>query len=65
MYEHKNSLVGGFTKKYKVNKLVFYEIFSNPGDAILAEKKIKGWVRKKKEELIKSENPEFKDLLNF
>ncbi len=65
IYEHKNGLVDGFTKKYKINKVVFYEVFSNPEDAIRAEKKIKGWIRKKKEELIKSKNPEFKDLLNF
>lgn len=65
MYEHKNGSVEGFTKKYKINKLVFYEIFNNPEDAIRAEKKIKGWIRKKKEDLIKSKNPEFKDLLDF
>ena len=65
MYEHKNGLVEGFTKKYKVNKLIFYEIFINPEDAIRAEKKIKGWTRKKKMDLIKIKNPEFEDLLNF
>lgn len=65
MYEHKNGLVEGFTKKYKVNKLVFYEVFSNPEDAIRAEKKIKGWVRKKKEDLIKRRNPRFMDLSGF
>ncbi|MDD2753675.1 MAG: GIY-YIG nuclease family protein [Candidatus Portnoybacteria bacterium] len=65
MYEHKNGLTPGFTKKYKVNKLVFYEVFNNPEDAICAEKKIKGWIRNKKIELIKIKNPEFKDLLDF
>lgn len=65
MYEHKNGSVEGFTKKDKVNKLVFYEIFNNPDDAIRAEKKIKGWVRGKKEDLIKNKNPGFKDLLDF
>ncbi|MBU2037065.1 GIY-YIG nuclease family protein [Patescibacteria group bacterium] len=65
MYEHKNGLVEGFTKKYKINKLVFYEIFSNPADAIRAEKKIKGWTRQKKIDLIKSKNPDFKDLSKF
>jgi len=51
-----------FTAKYNINKLIFYEEFSNPKDAIAAEKKIKGWTRKKKIALIKSMNPEFKDL---
>src|SRR4030042_6752013 len=63
MYEHKNGLVEGFAKKYKINKLVFYETFNNIREAILAEKRIKGWTRKKKIELIKSKNAEFKDLL--
>lgn len=60
--EHKNKLIEGFTKKYNVNKLVFYNIFNNPKEAISAEKKIKGWIRNKKLDLIKSVNPGFKDL---
>jgi len=60
--EHHLKLVAGFTSLYNVNKLVYFEEFSNIGDAILVEKKIKGWTRKKKIELIKSLNPEFKDL---
>ena len=56
--EKKNS----FTAKYNINKLIFYEEFNNPEDAIAAEKKIKGWTRKKKMALIKSINPEFKNL---
>lgn len=56
--EKKNS----FTAKYNINKLIFYEEFSNPDDAIAAEKRIKGWTRKKKMDLIKTINPEFKDL---
>ena len=62
VYEHKNKLVGGFTKKYNINKLIFYEIFNFPTEAIIAEKKIKGWTREKKINLIKSKNPEYKDL---
>lgn len=62
MYEHKNKLINGFTKKYNVNKLVYFEVFSTPEEAIGAEKKIKGWVRKKKIELIKSKNSEFRNL---
>lgn len=58
--ERKNS----FTAKYNINKLVYFEEFSNPEDAIAAEKKVKGWTRKKKIALIKSANPEFKDLFN-
>ena len=42
MWQHKNKIVEGFTKKYNVDKLVFYETFPNPTDAIIAEKKIKG-----------------------
>jgi putative endonuclease len=61
--QHKRKLVSGFTSKYNVNKLVWYEMFSNPYDAIAAEKKIKGWKREKKIKLIKERNPEFNDLL--
>ncbi len=62
MQEHKNKIIEGFTKKYNVNKLVFYEIFNSVNEAITAEKKIKGWLRKKKIALVKSKNPQFKDL---
>lgn len=62
MYEHRNKTTPGFTSKYNVNKLIWYEEFSEPVDAISAEKKIKGWTRKKKLYLIKSLNPEFKYL---
>lgn len=54
-----------FVKRYNVNKLVYYEDFDSPETAIIAEKKIKGWTRKKKIELIKSINPDFSDLLSF
>lgn len=62
MYEHKNKLVKGFTEKYNINKLVFFEQFTTPCDAISAEKKIKGWTRVKKLVLIKKINPNFTDL---
>jgi putative endonuclease len=62
LYEHKHKLIPGFTSKYNIDKLVYFETFTNPEDAIAAEKKIKGWNRKKKMDLIKSTNPEFKDL---
>ncbi|NWF91245.1 MAG: GIY-YIG nuclease family protein [Ignavibacteriaceae bacterium] len=62
VYEHKNKLIQGFTKKYNIDKLVYFELFNNPTDAIRREKQIKGWIRKKKIELIESINPEWKDL---
>ncbi|MBU4056534.1 GIY-YIG nuclease family protein [Patescibacteria group bacterium] len=62
VYEHKNKLVKGFTSKYNITKLVYYEIYNNIIDAISREKQIKGGSRKKKIDLIKKENSEFKDL---
>lgn len=60
--EHKAKIVPGFTSKYNINQLVFYESFTDIKDAITAEKKIKGWGRKKKIALIESGNPDWKDL---
>lgn len=62
IYEHKQGVFDGFSQKYNLKKLVFSEDFTNPTDAIAAEKRIKGWVRKKKIALIESKNPEWKDL---
>ena len=62
VYEHKNKLVEGFTKKYNVTKLVYYEIFNDPQNAIEREKSIKNLLRAKKIALIKSMNPLFNDL---
>jgi putative endonuclease len=62
VYEHKQNLVEGFTNKYNVHKLVYYEVFDSIEDAIIREKQIKGGSRKKKVDLIKNFNPEFKDL---
>jgi len=62
LYEHKNKLVPGFTKKYNIDKLIYYEVFDDPEAAIRREKEIKGWTRKKKMELIKKVNPNFKEL---
>ena len=64
VYEHKEKLVGGFTKKYRINKLVYYESFGDIENAILREKQIKAGSRNKKIELIKSINAEMKDLYN-
>lgn len=60
--EHSFKMSSVFTSKYNLNKLVYYQEFSNINDAVAAEKKIKGWTRKKKMDLIKTINPEFKDL---
>ena len=60
--EHKNKLTEGFTKKYNVDILVYYEATSDVNAAIVREKQIKGWIRSKKVELIESINPDWKDL---
>ena len=65
IYEHKNKLLSGFTKKYNINKLVYYEIFDNSYYTIQREKQIKGGSRKKKIELIKKFNPNFNDLYDI
>lgn len=62
VYEHKNKIVKGFTEKYNINRLVYYEIASTPTVAIEREKQLKSWSRKKKNELIHSFNPEWDDL---
>jgi len=60
--QHKAKLSGGFTKKYNVHRLVYFEAFQDIRDAIAREKQIKGWLRAKKVALIESVNPEWKDL---
>ena len=62
VYEHKNKLINGFTKKYNITRLVYYQATSQVTSAIAREKQIKGWLRKKKIALIKSANPQWKDL---
>ncbi|MEW6527686.1 MAG: GIY-YIG nuclease family protein [Spirochaetota bacterium] len=62
MYEHKNKMLDGFTKKYNVNKLVYYEYTKDVHMAITREKEIKKWRREKKNNLVMSINPEWKDL---
>lgn len=62
IYEHQHKIIRGFTSKYNINKLIYYQEFNTPNEAIVAEKKIKGWTREKKIQLIKSINPTFKDL---
>ena len=62
IWQHKNKVLPGFTSKYNINKLVYYEIFDDINEAIKREKKIKGGSRKKKINLIVKDNPKFKDL---
>jgi len=60
--EHRDKVVPSFTKRYNITKVVYAESFSTPTEAADAERKIKGWTRKKKIALIDSRNPEWEDL---
>ena len=62
IYEHKNKLIEGFTKKYNITKLVYYESCNNINDAIRREKQLKNWHRQWKINLIEATNKEWKDL---
>ena len=62
IYEHKNKLVKGFTQKYNVHKLVYYESMSDVKTAIIREKQIKKWSRSKKNKLVESLNPDWREL---
>lgn len=62
VYEHKNKLIDGFTKKYNVGKLVYYVVTTDVKSAIEREKQIKGWTRQKKNDLIATMNPTWEDL---
>ncbi|CAN5202344.1 GIY-YIG nuclease family protein [soil metagenome] len=64
IYEHRNELLEGFTKKYKLKKLVYFEDCNNITSAIMREKQLKNWHREWKINLIRSMNPELKDLSN-
>ena len=61
-WEHKEKLIKGFTKKYNIDRLVYYEFYDDMPTAILSEKEIKGWNRKKKIALIEKKNPDWLDL---
>jgi putative endonuclease len=60
--QHQNGEIEGFTKLYKVNRLVYYESFNDPRHAISREKEIKGWRRGKKNALVETLNPKWADL---
>lgn len=62
VYEHKNDLADGFTRKYKVHTLVYYEIFEDIREAITREKQLKAWQRQWKLELIERDNSKWRDL---
>jgi len=62
VYEHKNKLADGFSKKYNVHRLVWYESHATAEQAIIREKQIKGWNRRWKLNLIEKDNPEWNDL---
>ncbi len=62
LYEHKNKLYDEFTKKYNLNKLVYFELFFDINEPIKREKEIKKWRREKKNNLVESKNPDWKDL---
>jgi len=62
VWQHKNNLGGFFTSKYQCYRLVYFEQFVNIEEAIAREKEIKGWRREKKNKLVESINPEWKDL---
>lgn len=62
IYEHKSAQIDGFTKKYKCRVLLYYEELPSMQAAIEREKQIKGWLRCKKEALIATKNPEYRDL---
>ena len=61
-WEHKEKLIEGFTKKYKIDKLVYYELKEDMPTAIAREKELKGWARWRKIALIEKENPDWLDV---
>ncbi len=62
VYEHKSNSIEGFTKKYHVHKLVYYEITTDVNSAIAREKQLKKWKRAKKNALVETLNPKWKEL---
>jgi putative endonuclease len=62
VWDHKNDVNPGFTRDYRVHRLVYYETFQYVGNAIVRGKEIKGWLRRKKSALIEAENPKWEDL---
>ena len=63
LYEHKQKYVEGFTKRYNINKLIYFEEYEDSKEAITREKQLKGWTRKRKIALIKETNPTFHEII--
>ncbi len=64
VYQHKAKIYGGFSAKYNVNRLVYFEIYEDINQAILRETRVKGWRRVWKIALIEKENPDWQDVYN-
>jgi putative endonuclease len=64
LQEHRTKAVEGFTSRYNIDRLVWYEVTTSAVDAVAREREIKGWRREKKVELIESENPSWTDMAN-
>ena len=62
LFEHKTKLVDGFTKKYNINKLIYFESTNDVKSAIAREKQLKGWTRQKKNNLIATTNPNWNEI---
>ena len=62
VWQHRNNAIPGFTQKYHVHKLVYYELFDDIEEAILREKRLKKWSRNRKIKLIEEQNPDWEDL---
>jgi putative endonuclease len=62
VFEHRNKLVKGFTAKYDITKLMYYEVYDDPENAIFRERRLKGSSRARKNKLVESFNPEWNDL---
>ncbi|MEX0785409.1 MAG: GIY-YIG nuclease family protein [Dehalococcoidia bacterium] len=62
VWEHRTATLDGFTRRYKMDRLVYYEDYPDPSSAIEREKQLKGWLRRKKIELIREANPRWEDL---
>lgn len=65
VYEHKNKIISGFSTKYNLDKLVYYEIYEDPENAIKREKRLKKYRREDKIKLVEKLNPEWTDLYNI
>ena len=65
LFEHRNALIEGFSKKYRTHNLVYFEEYSDVNDAIVREKQLKKWVREKKNKLIETKNPNWDNWSDY